>query len=133
MRAHGRETTKRIGIVFLESIIVTPTLLFANMRAKVRASPDFYRHAGDEAAAMADLRERIGHYEASYESLSEAEGCAYIKVRGRSRARRGLPCARRRLSGPRRARSRPRATRDPRDFAARALPARPSPFGSFTT
>ena len=79
MRAHGRETTKRIGIVFLESIIVTPTLLFANMRAKVRASPDFYRHAGDEAAAMADLRERIRHYESTYQSLSEGEG-AYIKV-----------------------------------------------------
>ena len=48
------------------------------MQAKIRASPDFYAH-GDEASAMSDLRERIVHYEASYESCSPAEG-AYIQL-----------------------------------------------------
>eukprot|EP00966_Prymnesium_polylepis_P094861 2196651-Prymnesium_polylepis.2 len=63
------------------------------MQAKVRASPDFYGHAGDEAAAMDDLKRRAVHYEASYQSLAEHEG-AFIQLydlssKVRTRARGG--------------------------------------------
>jgi len=76
---HGAASSQPIGIVFVESILTSPTLLLANMQAKVRASPDFYGHAGDEAAAMDDLKRRAVHYEASYQSLAEHEG-AFIQL-----------------------------------------------------
>ena len=43
----------------------------------MRASPDF--KSLSEEAALADLRERIGHYERAYETVTDEEG-AYIKL-----------------------------------------------------
>ena len=43
----------------------------------MRASPDFKSLSEEEA--LADLRERIGHYERAYESVTDEEG-AYIKL-----------------------------------------------------
>ena len=89
------------------------------MLAKVRASPDF--KGLSEADALADLRERIGHYERQYETVEDAEG-AYIKlfnlsskvaanqVFGRMSTR-VLPCGCSRLEQGRRARPRARTPR----------------------
>jgi len=77
VHAHGEATGRPIAIVFVESILTSPTLLLANMKAKVRASPDFY--ALHEPAAMESLKQRIVHYERDYESCSEEEG-PYIKL-----------------------------------------------------
>ena len=49
----------------------------AGMRWKVAHSPDFMSMSEDEG--MKDLMERIGHYEAVYETVTEEEG-AYIKL-----------------------------------------------------
>ena len=68
---------KGVQVVFIESIVRSPTLLFQMMKKKVAASPDFY--GLDEAAAMADLKARIELYEQQYQSCSEADG-AYIKL-----------------------------------------------------
>ena len=66
-----------VNVVFIESICDEAALLEANMLAKVRASPDFRNLSEEEA--LADLRERIGHYERAYESVTDEEG-AYIKL-----------------------------------------------------
>ncbi|KAL1525407.1 hypothetical protein AB1Y20_020266 [Prymnesium parvum] len=66
-----------VSVVFIESLCDEPALLEANMRNKVRASPDF-KHL-DEATALADLQRRIANYEAAYEPVSDDEG-AYIKL-----------------------------------------------------
>eukprot|EP00908_Phaeocystis_cordata_P013140 Transcript_24172.p1 GENE.Transcript_24172~~Transcript_24172.p1 ORF type:complete len:504 (+),score=199.17 Transcript_24172:118-1629(+) len=66
-----------VSVVFIESVCDEEALLEANMVAKVRASPDFKDLS--EAAALADLRERIGHYERAYETVADEEG-AYIKL-----------------------------------------------------
>ena len=66
-----------VNVVFIESICDEAALLEANMLAKVRASPDFRSLSEEEA--LADLRERIGHYERAYESVTDEEG-AYIKL-----------------------------------------------------
>ena len=59
--AHAAATGVPIATVFLETIIESPALLLENMRAKVRASPDYYGR--DEVAAMDDLRRRCTLYE----------------------------------------------------------------------
>ena len=66
-----------VNVVFIESICDETALLEANMLAKVRASPDFKSLSEEEA--LSDLRERIGHYERAYESVTDEEG-AYIKL-----------------------------------------------------
>eukprot|EP00966_Prymnesium_polylepis_P168384 3893188-Prymnesium_polylepis.1 len=66
-----------VSVVFIESVCDEAAVLEANMLAKVRASPDF--HHLSEAAALADLKQRIANYEAKYETLSDEEG-AYVKL-----------------------------------------------------
>ena len=75
--AASERTGESVSVVFIESICNEGALLEANMLAKVRASPDFAELSED--AALADLRERIGHYERAYETLADDEG-AYIKL-----------------------------------------------------
>jgi len=73
----ARAIGETISIVFIESICEDVDVLEANMRAKVRASPDF---AGmDENEALADLQARVANYEAVYEPVVDEEG-AYIKL-----------------------------------------------------
>lgn len=60
-----------------ESIVTDPATIMAGMRWKVAHSPDFMSMSEDEG--MKDLMERIGHYEAVYETVTEEEG-AYIKL-----------------------------------------------------
>lgn len=67
----------KLGIVFVETIVTDEGELHRQMRWKVQNSPDF---AGmDEAAAMADLLERISHYQKVYQTVRETEG-PYIKL-----------------------------------------------------
>lgn len=77
VEAHAVATGHHIETVFIESIMTSPNLLLANMQAKVRASPDF--SAKNEVVAMQDLRQRIKHYEKTYQSCTEADG-SYIKL-----------------------------------------------------
>uniref|UniRef100_A0A7S4B7U1 6-phosphofructo-2-kinase domain-containing protein n=1 Tax=Chrysotila carterae TaxID=13221 RepID=A0A7S4B7U1_CHRCT len=73
----SRKGGPQVSVVFIESVCDDANVLEANMLAKVRASPDF--SSLDEEAALDDLRKRIAHYEAAYETVSDAEG-AYIKL-----------------------------------------------------
>ena len=65
------------GIVFIESVVTDPEVVHTMSLWKVRNSADF---AGmTEEAALADLNERIGHYERGYQTVHETEG-PYIKL-----------------------------------------------------
>ena len=75
--AESARTGESVAVVFIESVCDEAALLEANMLAKVRASPDF--KGLSEADALADLKERIGHYERQYETVEDQEG-AYIKL-----------------------------------------------------
>ena len=75
--AESARTGESVAVVFIESVCDEAALLEANMLAKVRASPDF--KGLSEADALADLKERIGHYEGQYETVEDQEG-AYIKL-----------------------------------------------------
>jgi len=65
------------SVVFLESVCSDVHVIKRNMLVKVHNSPDF---AGmGEAAAIADLTQRIDLYEDKYETLQDAEG-AFIRL-----------------------------------------------------
>ena len=66
-----------ISLVFIESICTDTEVVQRNMAIKCRMSPDFKGMALE--TAMADLSERISHYEKNYQTVREAEG-AYIKI-----------------------------------------------------
>ena len=67
-----------VKLVFIESICNDPAVLNENLLQKVRHSPDF---AGlSEEAALNDLKARIGAYESVYETVSDDENAAYIKI-----------------------------------------------------
>lgn len=63
-------------VIFVESICDDQRVLEQNMRNKVRASPDFRGMNFDDA--LADLKQRLAHYESRYETVDDDEG-AYIK------------------------------------------------------
>jgi len=66
-----------VGLVFIETICTDEEVIHDLKLWKVRNSPDF---AGmTEEAALADLHDRIGHYEKVYQTVLEDEG-PYIKL-----------------------------------------------------
>jgi len=78
-RRHVVEKCSQRGaaVVFVESICDDADVVEANMRTKVRASPDFAGMGFD--AALADLRARIENYAKAYETVEDDEG-AYVKL-----------------------------------------------------
>lgn len=83
-------------MVWIESICNDEALLEANIKNTKLSSPDYVGVDPDtgmavqsawqnvhfvliEAPAYRDFRARIANYEASYQTLSEEEGCCYIK------------------------------------------------------
>ena len=76
--AASERSGRSMRCVFIESIILSPALLFGNMLKKVRASPDFY--GLDEQQALEDLKARIQLYEQAYCSCSEEGGHPFIKL-----------------------------------------------------
>jgi len=66
-----------IGTVFIESICTDAEVIQREMGIKIALSNDFKGMAAE--AAMQDLSDRIAHYEATYQTVREAEG-AYIKI-----------------------------------------------------
>ena len=65
------------GIVFIESLVTDPEVVKAMSLWKVQHSDDF--KGMGQLEALADLEERILHYEKQYQTVREAEG-AYIKL-----------------------------------------------------
>mmetsp|Transcript_5791 Transcript_5791/g.8561 ORF Transcript_5791/g.8561 Transcript_5791/m.8561 type:complete len:482 (+) Transcript_5791:117-1562(+) len=74
---HATQKDQGVRIVFVESICDDQRVLDANMRAKVKASPDFKGMSFE--AGLADLKTRLEHYESRYETVKDNEGC-YIKL-----------------------------------------------------
>mmetsp|Transcript_28988 Transcript_28988/g.49396 ORF Transcript_28988/g.49396 Transcript_28988/m.49396 type:complete len:709 (-) Transcript_28988:88-2214(-) len=70
-------STKRTGVVFVESICDDKDLLDANFLTKVQTSPDYKDM--DQQTAMADLRSRVKKYEEAYETI-EDDTLSYIKI-----------------------------------------------------
>jgi broad specificity phosphatase PhoE/predicted kinase len=69
-------------LLFVEIVNQEPEVIEANLRETKLSSPDY---AGvDEAAALADFRARIAHYETAYQMLSEEEG-AWLRIVDRGR------------------------------------------------
>jgi broad specificity phosphatase PhoE/predicted kinase len=69
-------------LLFVEIVNREPEVIEANLRETKLSSPDY---AGvDEAAALADFRARIAHYERVYETLGEDEG-AWVRIVDRGR------------------------------------------------
>jgi broad specificity phosphatase PhoE/predicted kinase len=69
-------------LLFVEILNHEPAVIEANVRETKLSSPDY---AGvDEAAALADFRARIAHYERVYETLGEDEG-AWVRIVDRGR------------------------------------------------
>ena len=66
-----------MSLVFIESICTDESVIREQMLFKVHHSPDFATMA--EADALADLQQRIEHYEKIYDTVREEEG-AYIKM-----------------------------------------------------
>jgi len=73
-KCDSRQTSPRV--IFVESICDDARVLEQNMRAKVRASPDFKGMRFDDA--LRDLKTRLAHYESRYVPVADDEG-AYIK------------------------------------------------------
>lgn len=67
-----------LNVVFVECICDDPAVIRSNLIAKIHNSPDF-RHMS-EAAALADLTDRVANYQQVYETLVESEELAYIKI-----------------------------------------------------
>jgi broad specificity phosphatase PhoE/predicted kinase len=73
----GRCRSKQIQVVFVESICEDEAVVEANVRANKLRSPDY---AGvDPEEAVRDFRERIAHYEATYEPLDDPAK-SYVKL-----------------------------------------------------
>ena len=77
VQALNAKGTTSAGIVFIESVVTDPDVVSSMCAWKVRHSEDF-KGLG-EAEALADLQERISHYEKQYQTVREAEG-PYIKM-----------------------------------------------------
>lgn len=75
--AYTKRTGVSVGIVFIESICDEEAVIEANLRVKVRSSPDFTGLGED--SALAEMQQRIRHYEQVYETIEDDEG-AYIKL-----------------------------------------------------
>lgn len=73
-RAHSR----KINVIFIESICDDRQVLESNFLQKIRNSPD-YRNMPEEEAVK-DLRARISNYEAVYETVEDDEQLSYIKL-----------------------------------------------------
>ncbi|SPQ99813.1 6-phosphofructo-2-kinase domain-containing protein [Plasmodiophora brassicae] len=73
----GNETGIKFKVVWIESICNDEALLEANIKNTKLSSPDYV--GVDPDTAYRDFRARIANYEASYQTLSEEEGCCYIK------------------------------------------------------
>ena len=70
-------STKRTGVVFVESICDDKDLLDANFMTKVQTSPDYKDM--DPQVAMEDLRNRVIKYEEAYETIDD-DTLSYIKI-----------------------------------------------------
>ena len=82
-RARRAQVARRLEaagaqVVFVESVCTDPALIEHNVRENKISSPDY--QGMDPDAAVADFRRRIALYERAYESLSNDEGHAYVKV-----------------------------------------------------
>lgn len=70
-------STKRTGVVFVESICDDKDLLNANFLTKVQTSPDYKDM--DPQTAMEDLLSRVKKYEEAYETIDD-DTLSYIKI-----------------------------------------------------
>jgi len=71
-RLHGR-----VQYMFLESICNDPDVLEKNYRLKMRYSPDY--RGMDMDAALVDFKDRIGKYEAVYQTITD-RSMHYVKL-----------------------------------------------------
>lgn len=67
-----------LNVVFVECICDDPAVIRANLLAKIHNSPDFKDMTEEEA--LADITARVANYQKVYETLSEKEELAYIKI-----------------------------------------------------
>lgn len=72
------EYSKRIGVLFVESICDDPELLAENFKVKIGSCPDFDGVSQEDA--LADLKQRIQKYEERYEPLGDHSHQSYIKI-----------------------------------------------------
>ena len=77
VQALNAKGTTSAGIVFIESVVTDPDVISSMCTWKVRHSEDFKGLGENEA--LADLQERISHYEKQYQTVREVEG-PYIKM-----------------------------------------------------
>ncbi|GAB5365173.1 hypothetical protein AAMO2058_001034300 [Amorphochlora amoebiformis] len=72
-----KESKADVGIIFLESICDEEVVIDANIRSKVKTSPDFANM--DHEEAIRDIKNRIVRYQSRYETVTE-DHLSYIKL-----------------------------------------------------
>jgi hypothetical protein len=77
-RTESTQCSKRIGVVFLESICDDPELLAENFKVKIGSCPDFEGFSQEEA--LVDLQQRVQKYEERYEPMEEHSHQSFIKI-----------------------------------------------------
>lgn len=77
-KSESLQYSKRIGVLFLESICDDPELLAENFKVKIGSCPDFEGFSQHEA--LLDLKQRIQKYEERYEPLEDHSHQSFIKI-----------------------------------------------------
>ncbi|KAG7370178.1 bifunctional 6-phosphofructo-2-kinase [Nitzschia inconspicua] len=77
-KSESLQYSKRIGVLFLESICDDPELLAENFKVKIGSCPDFKGFSQQEA--LTDLNQRIQKYEERYEPLEDHSHESFIKI-----------------------------------------------------
>ncbi|HEY6459725.1 MAG TPA: 6-phosphofructo-2-kinase/fructose-2,6-bisphosphatase, partial [Polyangiaceae bacterium] len=74
---HARCAAEGHEVVYVESITNDPALIETNIRGTKARSPDY--EGVPEETAVADFRQRIAHYERTYQEVTEDEG-RFVKI-----------------------------------------------------